>query len=80
MFELVPPENEVCSEADILVQVPKLLVMHNDTVTAQSLISWQRKTQKCEKWDFEKVKDQLEIAPTPERMTVREWHGYGLGA
>jgi hypothetical protein len=42
--------------------------MNNNRVSAQSLISWLRKTQKCEKSDLGEVKVQLEIAPVPERI------------
>jgi hypothetical protein len=52
--------------------------MNNHKVPAQSLISWLRKTQKCEKSDFEKLKVQLEIAQALERIAGRRGYGYGL--
>jgi hypothetical protein len=73
MFELVPTKNEIQSEVDILVQEPKLLAMHNDKVSAHFLFCWQRKTQKCGKLDFVKVKARLEIAPTPEGIAGKKW-------
>ena len=71
-------ENEPRSEADILAQVRPLLVMYNHQVSAQSLISWQRKTQKCEKTGFGNLEFQLEIAPAPSR--IAEGGGYGHGS
>jgi hypothetical protein len=50
--------------------------MNNHKVSAQSLISWLRKTQKCEKSDFGNVKVELEIAPAPERTTGGGWYEY----
>jgi hypothetical protein len=50
--------------------------MNNHKVSAQSLICWLRKTPKCTKSDFGKVKALLEIPPTPERITGRGWYGY----
>jgi hypothetical protein len=78
MPKIVPTGNEMRSEADILVQVPKLSVMDNDKVSAQSLISWLRKTRKCEKSDFGELKVQLEVTPAPERIAGKWWYGYGL--
>jgi hypothetical protein len=52
--------------------------MNNHKVSAQSLIPWQRQTQKCAKSDFGNVKAQLEIALAPARIDGREWYGYGL--
>jgi hypothetical protein len=76
MFELVPIENEMRFEADILVQALKLLVLHGHRVSAQSLICWLRKTPKCEKSDFGEVKVQLEIALTPGRIAARGRYQY----
>jgi hypothetical protein len=50
--------------------------MNNHKVPAQSLISWQRNTQKCEKSDSGKVKARLEKAPTPERIAGRGCYEY----
>jgi hypothetical protein len=50
--------------------------MNNHKVSAQFLFPWQRKTQKCEQPDFEKMKNQLEIAPAPVRVDGRKWYGH----
>jgi hypothetical protein len=51
--------------------------MNNHKVSAQSLISWQRKTEKCEKSEFENLKVQLEIAPASAGTAGRRGCGYG---
>jgi hypothetical protein len=45
--------------------------MNNTKVSAQSLISWLRKTEKCEELKFGKVKARLGIAPSPEQIAGR---------
>jgi hypothetical protein len=50
--------------------------MNNHQVTAQPLISWLRKTPKCEKSDFGKVKARLKMTPAPERIAENGWYGY----
>jgi hypothetical protein len=52
--------------------------MNNHKVSAQTLISWQRKTEKCEKPDFLKLEVHLDIAQAPEGMAQRESYGCSL--
>jgi hypothetical protein len=51
--------------------------MNSHKVSAQSLISWQRKTKKCEKTEFENLKAQLEISLAPYRIAGKGRYGYG---
>jgi hypothetical protein len=53
--------------------------MKDYKVSAQSLISWQRKTEKCEKLECGKMKFQLEISPASERVAGRGGYGYSSG-
>jgi hypothetical protein len=46
--------------------------MKDYKVSAQSLISWQSKSKKNEKMDFENLKIQLDIPLAPARIAGRE--------
>ena len=56
LFVPVPTKNAARPEADNLAQAGTTLVLCNHKVSAQSLISWQRKTEKCKNRNFGKRK------------------------